>query len=337
MKRLFKNILIYLGVQITVFIILGIPLVFKGPFTNIKENWVLTAMTTMNHQYLAKWFVSEEEIQNIIDKHKIKETSEEINLGDINININSINQHINTDNVQSYPGAETLYNESGIKIETFREGKFKAYVTIINDPSRIKLGVTNELGSRGEKLEHMVNRYGAIVGINAGGFVDEGGHGNGGTPLGFVVENNNVVYADSKSKQHVVGFNSEDKLVLGEYNTRDISSLSLRDAINFRPFLILNGKPQITEGNGGWGIAPRTAIGQRKDGKVVFLVIDGRQPSSIGATLREVQDIMLFYGVYNCANLDGGSSSQLVLNGYTVNKPSSSAGPRNLATAFIVK
>ena len=78
----------------------------------------------------------------------------------------------------------------------------------------------------------------------------------------------------------------------------------------------------ITEGDGGWGVGPRTAIGQKKDGTVLFLVIDGRQPGySIGATLRDVQDILFEKGCYIAANLDGGSSSTLYLNGKVVNKP----------------
>lgn len=337
MKKFLKNLGIYICIQGIVFIIIGIPLVFNGPFTNIKENWVMTAMTTMNHQYLAKIFVSDEEIKEIVDKNKTPEVTENVNIGAININKHSVNQQVNIYDSYSYPGSEVIYNENGVKVETFREDKFKAYVAIIDDPSRVQVATTENLGIRGEKLTSITERYDAVIGINAGGFVDEGGHGNGGKPLGIVVENSEEIYSQSDKEYHIVGFNQDDVLVLGKYTKEEVENLSLRDAITFRPFLIVNGKPQITEGNGGWGIAPRTAIGQRKDGKIILLTIDGRQASSIGATLKEVQDIMLLYGAYNCANLDGGSSTQLVLNNETINKPSSSHGPRNLATAFIVK
>lgn len=338
MKKNIKNIGLYIVIQGLAFLIIGIPLIFKGPFTNIKENWVLTAMTTMNHQYLATIFVSENEINEIMQKNKTPEFSETMNIGAIQINKQTINQEYNIYDSYIYPGAETIYDEDGIRIDTFREGKFKAYVTIINDPSRVKVATTYGLNSHGEKLESITERYGAVVGINAGGFVDKGGRGNGGTPLGIVIEDSIELYAQSNKKYPVVGFNNNDILVLGSYSTLERNALNLRDAITFRPFLIVNGKPQITEGNGGWGIAPRTAIGQRKDGKIIFLTIDGRQTSSIGATLKEVQDIMLLYGAYNCANLDGGSSTQLVLNNATINKPSSSSSNgRKLSTAFIVQ
>lgn len=338
MKKIIKNIGLYICIQGLAFLVIGVPLVFKGPFTNIKENWVLTAMTTMNHQYLARIFVSESEINEIMAKNKTPESSETMNIGAIQINKQAINQEYNIYDSYMYPGAETIYDEDGIRIDTFKEGKFKAYVTIIDDPSRVKVATTEGLGSYGEKLESITERYGAVVGINAGGFVDTGGRGNGGTPLGVVIEDSVELYSQSNKNYHIVGFNNNDVLVLGNYSKVERSKLNLRDAITFRPFLIINGNPQITEGNGGWGIAPRTAIGQRKDGKVIFLTIDGRQASSIGATLKEVQDIMLLYGAYNCANLDGGSSTQLVLNNETINKPSSSSSSgRYLSTAFIVQ
>lgn len=101
--------------------------------------------------------------------------------------------------------------------------------------------------------------------------------------------------------------------------------------------LIINGKPTIKKGDGGWGIAPRTAIAQRKDGTVLLLVIDGRQKDSIGATLKEVQDILLKYDAYNASNLDGGSSTTMYYQDRVVNKPSDILGERAIPTAFIVK
>ncbi len=64
---------------------------------------------------------------------------------------------------------------------------------------------------------------------------------------------------------------------------------------------MVNGKP-TTNNIGSWGIAPRTAIGQRGDGSIMLLVIDGRQLfGSVGASLKEVQDLMIEYGAVNAA------------------------------------
>lgn len=110
------------------------------------------------------------------------------------------------------------------------------------------------------------------------------------------------------------------------------------EGITFGPPLIVDGQKMITDGDGGWGIGPRTAIGQKKDGTVIFLVIDGRQPGySTGATLRDVQDVLYEEGCYIAANLDGGSSTTLYYNGKVVNKPADLLGERMIPTAFIVE
>ena len=57
------------------------------------------------------------------------------------------------------------------------------------------------------------------------------------------------------------------------------------------------------------GLNPRTAIGQRADGAVIFVCIDGRQAGSPGGTYKDATDIMIEYGAVNACNLDGGSSS----------------------------
>ena len=64
--------------------------------------------------------------------------------------------------------------------------------------------------------------------------------------------------------------NKENKLVLGKFTKEQAVSMGIRDAVEFGPFLIVNGKSSFVKGNGGWGIAPRTAIGQRSDGIVLF-------------------------------------------------------------------
>ncbi|MBO4297669.1 MAG: phosphodiester glycosidase family protein, partial [Clostridia bacterium] len=79
------------------------------------------------------------------------------------------------------------------------------------------------------------------------------------------------------------------------------------------------------------------AIGQRADGAVLLLVIDGRQVNSLGAGMSDLISVMLEYGAVNAANLDGGSSSRLYYNGEFINDGVAVTGSRRLATTFIVK
>ncbi len=85
------------------------------------------------------------------------------------------------------------------------------------------------------------------------------------------------------------------------------------------------------------GVNPRTAIGQRADGAVMMLVIDGRQVHSMGATYADCMNIMLDHGAVNAINMDGGSSTSMYYNGAYVNKSSAKTGPRELPTAFLFK
>ena len=120
---------------------------------------------------------------------------------------------------------------------------------------------------------------------------------------------------------------------------KQAQEMKVRDAVTFGPFLIVNGKPSSVLGNGGWGTAPRTAIGQRKDGIVLFLVIDGRTVTKPGADMNDLIEIMENYGAYNAANLDGGTSSVMVVDGEIINDPVDSSGAhrtRFISTGFIL-
>lgn len=286
------------------------------PFEQLRNLWVTTAMTTLNHQYLAKWFFSDEEIQKILADNQAK------NLG--NSNPNAI----------STLGTS---NNKGIELININQKGFKGYLLKIKDPSRVKVAGTQYLGSRGEKAEEIAKETGAAAVINGGAFSDPQGNGSGGTPLGILISGGNILHKDAISSYDVIGFNRNNVLVLGHYTLAQIKQMGIRDAVSFDPFLVVNGKPSITQGDGGWGLAPRTAIGQTRDGTVLMLVIDGRQVSSVGATLKDVQDIMLNYGAYNVANLDGGASTVLYYNQQMVNHPSSQYGDRHLPSFFIVK
>lgn len=329
-QKIYIHLSLFIFTNIIVAICFSVPMIYYGPMVNIRETIVTSAMTTLSHQYLATAFLSKNEIQRILDKNKIDD------------NRNSNVDQIDIPTFSQVPQQPVDLDKprdpyDGIKLIDISNDKYKGHILIIADPKRISVGISPNLGKTGSKLDEIIKAEGAIAGINAGGFEDEGGHGNGGQPLGLVVRNGEILHGKEKVEYSVVGFNSEGVLVLGKYDINSIKRLNIKEAVTFYPFLIVNGEGIIKEGNGGWGIAPRTAIGQRRDGAVVMLVIDGRQVSSIGATLRDVQDLLLKYDVYNAANLDGGSSTTMYYKNKIINSPSSIYGPRYLPTAFVIK
>ncbi|MFC0215355.1 phosphodiester glycosidase family protein [Paenibacillus chartarius] len=225
------------------------------------------------------------------------------------------------------------------------EGKnFKGHLIYINDPTKLKVIVTNKVG-KGEKVTSMVERTGALLGVNGGGFVDPNWEGNGFQPEGIVMSGGKVYYNDSgkNSKRNIIGIDRTGKLIAGNYSENELVGMGVQEAVSFSPRFIVNGQGQLKSAAEGWGIAPRTCIGQTKDGRIVFAVIDGRQPGhSIGATLYDIQQIFLAKDVVIAANLDGGSSTVFVKGGVNdakpeiVNKPSSEYGERYLPTAWLL-
>lgn len=93
------------------------------------------------------------------------------------------------------------------------------------------------------------------------------------------------------------------------------------------PLLVEKGEPvfqAIAEGFKGSILQrnPRTALGVKKDGKILLVVVDGRSASSVGATFEELSYIMLTVGAYQGVGLDGGGSSEMWIQGRVVNTPS---------------
>jgi len=134
----------------------------------------------------------------------------------------------------------------------------------------------------------------------------------------------------------VVGFDNKNVLVVGSMTASQALSRGIRDAVSFGPVLVVNGEPAKFLGQSG-GVNPRSVIGQREDGAVLLLAVNGRQPGSLGATYKDLAEMMVEYGAVNAANLDGGSSSMLYYNGELLNTCSSVYGPRRIPSAFLVK
>lgn len=236
-----------------------------------------------------------------------------------------------------YDSEDVVSSEDGITIVKVSGATYKGHMMIVADPSRVKVGVCQSLGSEsgnGQKLSKIIERYGAVAGINAGGFADENGSGSGAIPLGFVFSEGEFLY-DSGESSLLIGFDENHILHVGNMSASSAQSKGIRDAVTFGPALIINGEAAGINGAGS-GLNPRTAIGQRSDGAVLLLVIDGRQANSLGASYADLIEIMQDFGAVNAANLDGGSSSLMMYKGEQVSNPSNVINNRDLPTAILV-
>lgn len=80
---------------------------------------------------------------------------------------------------------------------------------------------------------------------------------------------------------------------------------------------------------------PRTAVGQKVDGNIVLVVVDGRSSANAGVTGKELAEIMLELGCVNSINLDGGDSSEMIVDDKIINKPSGGS-ERPIGAALVV-
>jgi exopolysaccharide biosynthesis protein len=320
---LWKKISVFLAFQI-IFTAISMPLlVFYGPFDNVKKLTVGTFLTTRRFPFVAKMFLSDAAIEKIIGNSAAVDP---------------------TWDGETIKKLDFVVDPTDKTIEqyTINGGDFNGKALIVHNPKRVVVGYSSQIPKAGETTSTIAKKAGAVAAINGGGFLDQNWTGTGGVPTGIVFHDGKLIYDQLKSetqKQDTAGFTKDGMLIVGMHSIEKLREYGVKEAITFGPALIVNGKPTITEGDGGVGFAPRTAIGQRADGAVVLLTIDGRDPLKgiFGATLRDVQDILLKQlKCVNAVNLDGGSSTTMYLEGKVINRPSDGLGERAVPTVFLV-
>ncbi len=311
-RRLKKwlKVLIYIFEIIYILGCISFIILLYGPSDKFRTWYITTGMNTMNHQYLVRWFYSEDQINEILSKNYIEESGESTDT--------SLIKNEGKVEYNEYE-KELMEHEEGepYKIINFEVNGAKAYLAAVYDPSKVKLEVTNQIGVLGEYVTRMAQRNNAILAINAGGFVDSGNN-LGESPTGITIKNKEIItnneYGTATSTGGLIGMTDDNVLVLLKNTTAEQAlEMGVRDAVSWGPFLIVNGVASTVSGNGGWGGGARTAIGQRKDGTILFLVVDSNTYRTTGAGMEDLVQIMQRYGAYNAANMDGGTSSVMVV------------------------
>lgn len=333
-----KKLIVWSGSLFTLGV-MAFAFVFYGPWDGFRNFWITSAMTTMNHQYLATWFYSDKTIQKVLASNSVEEVDESTNP-----DLVQLRHYTDKTIYKNEYDKEVLTRDEGndlYKVIEIKGASYQGYLVVLYDPSKISIATTAYLGVRGQDILTVSKRENAIIAMNAGGFYDPDWNSNGALPHGTVISNGKVVsdYEDARMGGGFICFTKENKLVLSKMSKEEALNIGCRDAVEFGPYLIVNGKSSFINGNGGWGIAPRSAIGQRKDGIVLMLVINGRIPTSIGASMRDLTEVMERYGAYNASNLDGGSSTELVIKNEIINTPVAGGryGLRDMSTFWVVK
>lgn len=329
----------FIGITLLIIVltlILTIYFICHGPSKSAQELFVTTILETGQLKFLANVFMSDEDIQEIVNKNSLKEMDSEVDGNLINVGGSTDKELIE------------IYKVSG--------NNYEGTMMVINDPSKISLATTYPWGEYGKELDKLVTESGAIAGINGGLYYSDAN--KGGRPLGVTVSNGEIEDMSlGATGLHLIGFDNENILRIidiSNMNRSEIENLieteGIRDAVSFQEEasdannhfvkLIINGEKRELNGMGS-GANPRTAIGQREDGSVLFLVTDGRGKNGhLGATAADLIEVMDEYGAVNAANIDGGSSSTMYYNGeYLMTSVTFyySNSSWRLPTAFVVK
>lgn len=318
----------FLGVTLLCLVLTLLGLIWvleRGPSPTVTGMFTRSVRETSAIRWISNIFLSDEELENY------KSVSTE----------NTVTEAVNTSLIHIAEGTASLPPSESVQLIDIAEGTCKGKLLIVSDPKQVILGTSDEFVRQpGLLLTDMVAKYDGIAGINAGGFNDENGSGNGGIPQGLVITNGEIIWGDGTTPYHMVGLDSDGILHVGAMSGNAAVEQGVQWAVSFithdglASSLIING--EVQQQNLGGGVNPRTALGQRADGALLLLVLDGRSINTLGATMEDVVNIMLEYGAVNAGNLDGGSSSVMVYDGEIINHCASVTGPRRIPTGFIV-
>ncbi|WP_297425221.1 phosphodiester glycosidase family protein [Clostridium sp.] len=309
-----------------IFLVITTPLVFfLGPYDNTRKTVISTVLAT-RHAYLINDLIPQSILNKMLGIDENNDSSE-------------VFQDMKKVNVKYKVGNEI--NRYDIHTQ-----RFDGYILEIKNPLKIKVAMTKFLGKMGQKTSEMAEDHGGIAAVNGGSFIDKSSDGTayagtGSEPGGFVISGGKVVYpqknVNENTVENVVAFTKDGELIVGDHSIAQLKKLNVVEAMCFRkPNIIINGVRQV-KNKTEEGLNPRTAVGQKEDGTVIFLVIDGRKVTAPGASLYDVQEIMMSRGAVNAGALDGGYSSTMYYKGNVINSPNAWDGERSVATAFYVE
>ena len=312
--NIFLKCLYYIFVGVSSLCVIFFLYLLYEPSSEFKKMIIENEMNKNKDFYYCRWLYTDKEIDKYIKHDDTEDKKEEVEEKKV------------VEYANEYERAVLVKDEENddYKYIPIKVAGYDAHLVVIYDPSKIHLITSKKFntGSSMESILNMCKRLNGKVCINGGRFLDLTGWGSD-TPKGILIKDKKVIWSDEgeNKKADLVGFTDDNKLLLINATAKDAISRGMRDALEFGPFLMVNGQVQKFDPNsaGGYGRAARVAIAQRKDDIVLFLVTEGMHQK--GPTFDELIETLSLYGAYNIANLDGGASSQLVINNKLINDP----------------
>ncbi len=319
-------------VMLFLLLYLVIGVVILGPSEYAGKLMVTTLMETSAAKFVPHMYMSAEKVQSIIGTNE-EETDIEVQAALIKLPVKDDSEKTDLPAIGEKDG-------DGIEIFDVKGATFYGKIMVVEDPMRVFVGIPKDgfgYDKSGMTVHEMIDHYGATAGTNAGGFYDPNGNGTGGVPDGIVIYDGELLWGNPGSYYSLAGIDKDGLLHVGRITAQTALDRGVQYAASYGPALIVNGTPQNEKRALGGGLNPRTAIGQREDGAILLLVVNGRSVDSLGATLDDLVEVFLEYGAVNATNLDGGSSSLMIYEGENVTHSAYVYGERVVSTSILVK
>ncbi len=327
----------------------------NGPSPTARRLFVLSVKETSAAGFLADLYLSEEKIAEILQRDSNDTASEDIDTSLIQLPSSETAEDATpsvapgplTPDTEPSAGTADTTGEvptqqnatDGIEVVDIQGGTYSGKMLVISDPTRVFVGVPDRYGedAHGLTVAAMIEKYDAVAGTNAGGFIDPNGTGTGGLPEGIVISEGELLWGSLTESYNIAGLDKNGILHVGWMTGQRALDLEIQHAASYGPALVINGHPCNEKRSLGGGLNPRTVIGQRADGAILLMVISGRSLESLGATFDDLVEVMMAHGAVNATNLDGGSSSLMIMNGENLTESAYIFGERVVATAILVK
>lgn len=242
----------------------------------------------------------------------------------------------------------TIFDEQVLAIDAYNgvlllreEDKgWRGVLAVAKDPSRLSVEMASTVPVTGQLSGEIAEAHNGVLAINANGFVDPNGGGNGGQLVGYSMSNGTAygshatAYAYKRIELH------EDNLL---YIKDALSSVSddCTDAAEFTPALIVDGVKIMDD---YWtGEQPRCALGQSDKYEILMLVIEGRNllEGIVGTSVNTCSDILIQHNCMQGMSLDGGTSAMMWFDGEYVIRSSNASlrytGGRPIPNAWVYK
>ena len=305
----------------------GLGMLMSDSNPEIQSMTVTTFLETGAFKFIPHLYLSDSEIQKIVDGNKMKDMDADVDEGLINLEGIVYEGTLNVSTSTSAESDDSQNNSSApIEIHEVSGSTYYGTMMIVKDPSRVSLATIYPWRDLGVTLDQLVKDNGAVAGINGGLYNSY--NNTGGSPYGVIVSNGQIQYNQPQQWPGLVlvGFTENNILQIidiSQMTPKQVEQLvkdrKIRDAVTFQDEasdannhfvqLIINGEARELNGMGS-GLNPRTAIGQRADGAVLMFVTDGRGKNGhLGASASDLIEVMRRFDAVNAANLDGGSSS----------------------------